>query len=99
MQIVLSNYGLPAHIKTLRMILIFQLEISRLMCICWHKFFNRYTYFFVSYIIVISERIRHILFNKTGMRCEIFVEFLLFVNTRIHVHVLLTLVKNKHEIF
>jgi len=38
-QIVLSNSGLPAPIKTLRMILIFQLEISRLMSICWHKFF------------------------------------------------------------
>ena len=59
----MSNSGLPAPIKTLRMILIFQLEISRLMCICWHKFFNRYTYFCVSYIIVISERIRHILFK------------------------------------
>ena len=47
------------------MILIFQLEISRLMCICWHTFFNRYTYFCVSYIIVISERIRHILFKGT----------------------------------
>ena len=32
------NSGLPAPytIKTLRMILIFQLESSRLMCICWH---------------------------------------------------------------
>ena len=30
------------------------------------------------------------------MRCEIYVEFLLFVNTRIHVHVLLT--KNKNVI-
>ena len=45
------------------MILIFQLEISRLMCICWLRFFNRYTYFCVSYISVISERIRHILFK------------------------------------
>jgi len=45
------------------MILIFQLEISRLMCICWHKFFYRYTYFCVSYIIVISDRIGHTLFK------------------------------------
>jgi len=32
------NSGLPAllPINTLRMILIFQLEISCLMCICWH---------------------------------------------------------------
>ena len=30
-----SNSGLPPSIKTLRMILIFQLEISRLMCICF----------------------------------------------------------------
>ena len=45
------------------MILIFQLEISRLVCICWHKFFNRYTYFCVSYIIVISERIRQLPFK------------------------------------
>ena len=45
------------------MILTFQLEISRLMCICWHSFFNRYTCFCVSYIIVISDRIGHTLFN------------------------------------
>ena len=45
------------------MILIFQLEISCLLCICWHKFFNRYSYFWVSYIIVISESIRHLLFK------------------------------------
>ena len=33
------NSGLPGPyltIKTLRMILIFQLKISRLICICWH---------------------------------------------------------------
>ena len=32
------------------------------MCICWH-FFNQYTYFCVSYIIVISDRIGHTLFK------------------------------------
>ena len=34
------------------------------MCICWHYFFlNQYTYFCVSYIIVINDRIGHILFK------------------------------------
>jgi len=37
--------------KTLRTVLRFQIEISRLMCICWHLFFNRYIYFCVFYIL------------------------------------------------
>jgi len=49
--------------KTLRMILRFQIEISRLMCIFGISFFNQYTYFCVTYIIVISKRIGHILFK------------------------------------
>ena len=47
------------------MIFIFQLEISRLMCICWLMFFDRYTSFCVSYIIVISERIRQLPFKMS----------------------------------
>jgi len=35
-QIVILDYPPLTTIKTLRMILIFQLEISRFMCICWH---------------------------------------------------------------
>ena len=77
--IVLSSSGLPPSIKTLRMILIFQLEIYRLMCICWHKFFNRYTYFCVSYIIVISERIRQLPFKGilTRYKCNKFYKYFL----------------------
>jgi len=75
-KIVLSNSELPAPIKTLIMILIFQLEISRLMCICWHKFFfNQYTYFCVSYIIVICERIRQCPFKFEWMHILIMFNF------------------------
>ena len=35
-QIVILDYLPLTTIKTLRMIWIFQLEIPRLMCICWH---------------------------------------------------------------
>jgi len=35
--------------KTLRIVLRFQIEISRLMCICWHSFFNRFIFFCVFY--------------------------------------------------
>jgi len=38
-QIVILDHLPLTTIKTLIMILIFQLEISRLMCICWHSFF------------------------------------------------------------
>jgi len=39
------------------MILIFQLEISRLVCICWHSFFLIDTLTCVSYIIMYIKSI------------------------------------------
>jgi len=50
--------------KTLRIVLRLQIEISRLMYTCWHKFFYRYIYFCVFYIIIIIDRIVYIPFNK-----------------------------------
>jgi len=51
--------------KTLRTVLRFHKEISRLMCICWHLSFNRHTYFCVFYITIVIDRIVYIPFyNK-----------------------------------
>ena len=66
------------------MILIFQLEISRLMCICQYQLFNRYTYFCVSYIIVISDRIRHIPFKAEDIKIIYQVQHCLYLKNSIH---------------
>jgi len=70
MQIVILDYLPLTTVKTLRIILIFQLEISRLMRICYPFLFNRYTYLCVSYIKVISDRIGHTLFKQVTVHTE-----------------------------
>jgi len=50
------------------------------------SFFNRYTYFCVSYIIVISNRIGHITFNQTDSVTYIFLIYFFRFMDRISVY-------------